>query len=68
MQHNILDLDYGDEGLRLFSELAPYSKLLESIMNIPGVVLTGLLLGLAQAAVVVKPDRAEEIRLEQQRT
>ena len=60
MQHNILDLTY-EPDLRLFGEPVPYAQVLESITNIPGVVLTGLLLGLAQSALIVKETGIEVV-------
>eukprot|EP00983_Pelagomonas_calceolata_P027482 862997-Pelagomonas_calceolata.AAC.3 len=56
--HNIIDIAY-DPDIRLFGEAVPYSQVLENICGIPGVVLTGLLQGLAQAALVVKPEGPE---------
>eukprot|EP00200_Dunaliella_tertiolecta_P014950 CAMPEP_0202411452 /NCGR_PEP_ID=MMETSP1128-20130828/21980_1 /ASSEMBLY_ACC=CAM_ASM_000463 /TAXON_ID=3047 /ORGANISM="Dunaliella tertiolecta, Strain CCMP1320" /LENGTH=269 /DNA_ID=CAMNT_0049017169 /DNA_START=45 /DNA_END=854 /DNA_ORIENTATION=+ len=64
--HNIIDIAY-DPDIRLFGEAVPYSQVLENICGIPGVVLTGLLQGLAQAALVVKPEGPEVIPLEQRK-
>ncbi|KAF5842635.1 ribose-5 phosphate isomerase-related protein [Dunaliella salina] len=64
--HNIIDIAY-DPDIRLFGEAVPYGQVLENISSIPGVVLTGLLQGLAQAALVVKPEGPKVISLEQKK-
>ncbi|KAL6765875.1 ribose-5 phosphate isomerase-related protein [Haematococcus lacustris] len=51
--HNLLDLRY-DGGLRLYGEEEPYHQLEDELLSVPGVVATGLLLGVAAAAVVAQ--------------
>lgn len=59
-QHNIIDLWYSN-SLVLFGEPKPYREILQHLQAIPGVVLSGLFLGLAQAAVVVRPGGSSEL-------
>ncbi len=53
-QHNILDIRYYGK-FKLFGELEPYEDIEDAIMDVEGVVATGLLLGTACAAVVAAP-------------
>ena len=53
--HNIIDIKFEDGGnYKLYGEEQPYSKILDEISGINGLVTTGLFLNMADAAIVAR--------------
>ena len=53
--HNIVDVKFEDGGsFKLFGEEQPYSKIIDEISVINGVVTSGLFLNMADAAIIAR--------------
>eukprot|EP00197_Chlamydomonas_leiostraca_P002409 CAMPEP_0202859272 /NCGR_PEP_ID=MMETSP1391-20130828/1462_1 /ASSEMBLY_ACC=CAM_ASM_000867 /TAXON_ID=1034604 /ORGANISM="Chlamydomonas leiostraca, Strain SAG 11-49" /LENGTH=301 /DNA_ID=CAMNT_0049538295 /DNA_START=28 /DNA_END=931 /DNA_ORIENTATION=+ len=60
--HHLLDLKF-EGGFKLFGEDTEYAALEDALLDIEGVVATGMLLGVASAAVVADPSGARVVQL-----